>query len=232
MWSPNRLAEAAVNISNSSAILLFFLGFTIEIAIPLGIVSASMDEPFPTLEPFMKSALRLIPFIALIGGTVLLVITTLFLIVMFAIDHRQPEIRANSKARLVILAPTCLILPALAGAFLFACHVVADPGFGLVLSPKPLWISSPIIFILGAGWWWPVGLVLLIFITMNGLFRLKRLNLDNALDPDVPYCRTCGYILKGLKQPRCPECGASFLNEVLQKFRHDNGERVEFSPEG
>jgi len=28
--------------------------------------------------------------------------------------------------------------------------------------------------------------------------------------PDTARCRTCGYALKGLCEPRCPECGESF----------------------
>jgi hypothetical protein len=43
--------------------------------------------------------------------------------------------------------------------------------------------------------------------------RAARLSRANA---DVLICPTCGYNLTGLRESRCPECGASFtLNELL-----------------
>jgi hypothetical protein len=38
-------------------------------------------------------------------------------------------------------------------------------------------------------------------------------------DPGMPNCRRCGYILVGLPEPRCPECGTPFTPEQTQENR-------------
>ena len=36
------------------------------------------------------------------------------------------------------------------------------------------------------------------------------------LERGIPVCRNCGYYLRGLPEPRCPECGAAFDKKLLQ----------------
>ena len=35
---------------------------------------------------------------------------------------------------------------------------------------------------------------------------LRRVNWSRPIDPETR-CRKCGYILRGITEPRCPECG-------------------------
>lgn len=37
-----------------------------------------------------------------------------------------------------------------------------------------------------------------------------------------PRCERCGYLLTGLKSPRCPECGVPFDDSQLEDDRHDD----------
>jgi len=42
----------------------------------------------------------------------------------------------------------------------------------------------------------------------------RRLIVDSGIDGPTPArCRTCGYDLRGLSEPRCPECGSPFREE-------------------
>ena len=42
----------------------------------------------------------------------------------------------------------------------------------------------------------------------------KRLRVDNE-----PYCRICGYNVRGLSRPQCPECGTELTTATIQRGR-------------
>src|SRR5512133_1110009 len=42
----------------------------------------------------------------------------------------------------------------------------------------------------------------------------KRIRVDNEL-----YCRTCGYNLRGLSRPQCPECGTELTASTVESGR-------------
>jgi hypothetical protein len=66
---------------------------------------------------------------------------------------------------------------------------------------------------------WIVGLGLLSLLL--GVFVVPR-----RIRPG--HCPACGYELRGLTEPRCPECGTPFdpklLEETTQRNRHPDGE--------
>ncbi len=45
---------------------------------------------------------------------------------------------------------------------------------------------------------------------------MRRSIRKQLLDRGIPVCCNCGYYLRGLPEPRCPECGASFDEKLLQ----------------
>lgn len=43
--------------------------------------------------------------------------------------------------------------------------------------------------------------------------RAERIIRESAIDPDPETCAACGYSLRGLPTPRCPECGQAFARK-------------------
>ena len=84
--------------------------------------------------------------------------------------------------------------------------MVRDDGPNALL--MPLWVSW--VHPLGPNGFPAVGLliylpVLLVAFVAYGL--LTRYFGPKHLRPSETYCRKCGYILRGISEPRCPECG-------------------------
>lgn len=74
------------------------------------------------------------------------------------------------------------IVIGLASRIFVDVHAINGPWFGIAV-----WVASGCI----------------------GALAVARFRRHWAL-PDEPTCRRCGYILRGLTQPRCPECGTPF----------------------
>lgn len=53
---------------------------------------------------------------------------------------------------------------------------------------------------------------------VHGLAAVLRDTVRRAVTKS-PRCDNCGYVLKGLPQPRCPECGTAFSLHVLESAR-------------
>ena len=81
-------------------------------------------------------------------------------------------------------------------------------------------VTAVLVFIAAVGWGlvlirvWPyqrVGRtveVFLVTVTVCACLGWVVLVLTHARDTETR-CRRCGYILRGLAEPRCPECGKS-----------------------
>lgn len=54
------------------------------------------------------------------------------------------------------------------------------------------------------GWKIPMDMVLSLPAAFGGMFVLSKLRYRSVIEPQ---CRKCGYILRGLSKPRCPDCG-------------------------
>jgi hypothetical protein len=56
-----------------------------------------------------------------------------------------------------------------------------------------------------------------------GIWQVYR-GLRREREPDTaPHCKTCGYSLRGLGDPRCPECGTAFVDDSETAQRVSNG---------
>jgi len=86
-------------------------------------------------------------------------------------------------------------------------------------------VSAPALATLLAGHfrrlphWWPVVVILLVmspsvyyWCRRRALRRVVRCELQRD---GVPICIECGYDLRGLDTPRCPECGREFAHRLL-----------------
>lgn len=69
-----------------------------------------------------------------------------------------------------------------------------------------------------------LGLISTMYASAFGLVTHQAAH-RNPATPDLSRCQKCGYLLKGLEQPRCPECGAAFDPALLQINRLDDGSR-------
>ncbi len=62
--------------------------------------------------------------------------------------------------------------------------------------------------------------------------RIRRCLRQELINDGVPICEPCGYDLRDLTEPRCPECGATFDKKLLtdstlqteDSSQHDNSE--------
>jgi len=52
--------------------------------------------------------------------------------------------------------------------------------------------------------------------------RIQRSLRRQLIDRGVPVCLKCGYQLRGLMDPRCPECGEAFDERLLELCRPDD----------
>ncbi len=63
------------------------------------------------------------------------------------------------------------------------------------------------------------GAALLAYIAFVSTFVLvkpmRRSIREQLLEKGIPVCRRCGYPLRGLPEPRCPECGQNFDPALL-----------------
>lgn len=96
----------------------------------------------------------------------------------------------------------------------------------LGLGPKPtLWSTR--LFALRCMWiseltrgikkYWGLACVLLVLYCARVYFRYSRSTAARGLRlPAYWRCSSCGYVLKGLELPRCPECGSPFHSLLAQ----------------
>ncbi len=50
---------------------------------------------------------------------------------------------------------------------------------------------------------------------------VRRRNAAIRAERDPTRCRECGYMLRGLVEARCPECGTAFDPELLKRVEAD-----------
>lgn len=65
---------------------------------------------------------------------------------------------------------------------------------------------------------WLLGALFFCAAVCNSVARVRVAH-DFVSLPDVRKCDACGYDLRGLTQPRCPECGRRFSDERMIRVR-------------
>ena len=104
----------------------------------------------------------------------------------------------NRPLRIVIATLSgmvfCVVFIALFLAFLFGVSWARQE----VSFDVPTW----------AGWAFVGGSV--IILTLGSVVVYSRLTPSSFFDDGLTRCGNCGYILKGISEPRCPECGRRF----------------------
>lgn len=109
-----------------------------------------------------------------------------------------------------------------------ASYATSACAFMVMRAAVPSIPAGPIALLTG-------GLTPLIFVTTtvfiwreSGEERQARIA---ARGFETVACLTCGYNLTGLREARCPECGATFTLETLLAGQRDDGERELVSAE-
>lgn len=110
--------------------------------------------------------------------------------------------------RVRFLLPVTLLLPILAWSAAGSVDQISAVDFGL-LAGKPAWVHSPIIAIFGSCFWLPAFPIGGISICLRAQ-RYVAQHSDNR-----PRCAKCDYLLIGLPEPRCPECGERFDSDDI-----------------
>ncbi len=104
-------------------------------------------------------------------------------------------LRSYSLAARVTLAGCLGQIPISLASFLINQEIIG-PGIWF-------WLFSPVVQIV-VGWGLPFAMIVLVIV-------LRR-KYAPVFAPG--HCRRCGYDLKGLPQPRCPECGTPFVSAI------------------
>ena len=204
-WSPRSLAVVAMEVSNPLAILASAIAIDLGLATLGAVFCGSLTEPFPSPVAYVQECVDVAWRIAGLLG----VVFTPWVILFIAIFKDAPRSRGAAESRAVILS-SIVALPALAlwSVFSMMAHV-QHLGFGL-LTGKPTWIMSPVIGFLGSIWWLPVGVVAVAVDCERATREVKR----TFREVNPSRCVECSYCLKGLSEPRCPECGQEFLTSA------------------
>jgi hypothetical protein len=84
-----------------------------------------------------------------------------------------------------------------------------------LLSFLPQQLEVALQVLVFSAWW-----VFLIWFFRREIQRRLRLQL---LQEGVPICIDCGYQLRGLTEPRCPECGKPFDAKLLDGMSRRDG---------
>ena len=61
-------------------------------------------------------------------------------------------------------------------------------------------------------------------------FFIEKLRPCFRRELGVETCRECGYLLTGLREPRCPECGTAFDPALLEKISPNAGDAAHDTP--
>lgn len=77
------------------------------------------------------------------------------------------------------------------------------------------WVDVIVVYGIGLLLTWPLTLVAGI------VHALGAASSPPSSGPRPMHCRSCGYILIGLSEPRCPECGRAFDPHDPATFRRD-----------
>ncbi len=120
--------------------------------------------------------------------------------------------------KLVRWTPARIVNTALASALSLAAGLIAGVGFRVLNHQLPIQI-----IIFAGGGIVPIVWVLATVIVWREtpaerMMRLGRLGARGVL------CPLCGYNLAGLREARCPECGATFTLDQLAAFQADQAE--------
>ena len=113
--------------------------------------------------------------------------------------------RSNWRSRRFWLA--LLLLMVAIGAVVAVLEFVALPFFRRHGAPSWL-VGAAAGFVGGAsfGYWMQIAM----------RRPLRRYLRETLVAAGVPVCLSCGYNLRGLTEPRCPECGAPFDEAFLE----------------
>jgi hypothetical protein len=107
----------------------------------------------------------------------------------------------------------------LVGVAILSAYYVLETDLGLVLGGRFWSIECWIVRACGAEPWtltpwplWPrcvaraIGMLPVVIASVTAYHLLTRANQRRPSNCEC-LCRKCGYILRGISEPRCPECG-------------------------
>lgn len=108
--------------------------------------------------------------------------------------------------------------------FIYGCFA----GVLMVASHQPSWrvlqeMDVGITPLIAYGMYW-FGIILLLGIGSRLIAHVRHLRIDRSKPPNK--CVKCGYLLYGLTEPRCPECGKPFAPPDDSSSLSSNGDEI------
>ena len=201
IWSPKSLAQVAIRTSNVLAIVFGAVvsAFAVTAILMPGFIS--VGEPYLKFWLFLLECAKRV----FLGAPFIVLISTPLIILFVLIFNEFYSKRLAAGCRAIALAPTCFILPVLIWS-LAMMLVWAQHSDVVMPNTVPQWVFSPVFRFLASPWWLLIMLLGGIVLCTQAVLEVKR----TFPRPDSPNCAECGYFLKGLPEPRCPECGKEF----------------------
>ena len=202
--SPLSLADAAMSLSSAKWLAIGACALLVEFMLPLAVVFGGMNEPYRSLSAFLTNTLTSLPISGLIAT---IPVSICFLSWCMVASFRRMSFQSfHAELMAFWLAPIAVLVPWILWGILFIINHTRS-----VLLRPPSWTISPIISFLGSGWWFFGLLLVTLANLLLAVHRLKRLVPSDG----PPRCRQCDYLLIGLNEPRCPECGTAFDLSLL-----------------
>ena len=202
---------AAAHCSTSLALLGGIVVLFVEGGFAMAAMSTGVAEPFRDLPHYFWEIVSMAPFC---GGFFIVPFVAIGIFAMAASRVGRFSRLAQAQMRVLMLGHLPLFVPCIVWSIAGALAEAGHPTFSLLRSPKPAWVFSPIVAFLGHPVWlfFLLGLpVVLWILAMRRLRELVRRLEERAM----PRCAACDYLLIGLREARCPECGRSFDPSLL-----------------
>ncbi len=203
--SPTSLAVTALKCSTRRAVIIGSSVCAVECGLVVGPLASALGEGYPNIANYAMS-------VALAAAVVSLVVWMPILGAycgIAAYAGRAVGWRREVIARIIMLCPLSVLIPFACWSALATLKLLAPLSFGLGTS-KPAWVASTPVQLFGS-YWWVIAFVLCgLWVSRLAARRLNRFCID--FYPRI--CDSCEYLLLGLSNPRCPECGAPFEENI------------------
>lgn len=207
LWAPHKLGKIAGRSSMVGASVVGAAFLIIELGLPVSGKSTGMGEPFRDVPNYL---LDVVTFGVLVGAVLSGVIVIPGSAALFVLQRFAPA-KWSPAIRVFILGHLSLFVPVVVWSLCAAIEYSSSPNFQYHgPNGKPAWVHLPVFRILSSSAWWIVGLIAYL---ATCLFAVR--NLPRYRDADgLPRCEGCEYILTGLTEARCPECGRPYEPRV------------------
>ena len=207
IWAPHKLARIAARSSTLAAIVVGAPFLIIEFGSLVSGQATGGAEPFRDVPNYLIAVVKFSVPVGAVAAALIVIPCSMVILVL----RRSAPTEWDPPIRVCVLGLLSLFVPVLVWSFCAASQYSASPNFQYFgPTGKPAWVHLPVFRVLSSDAWWIVGLIAYL---ANCLFAVR--SLPRYRDAGgMPRCEGCEYILTGLTESRCPECGRPFERRV------------------